>query len=597
MVKLVFHEGVSMADVVDSQTQLIINNIETRNSLEKIVKYSAVSDKEKRITNIPEILWAGTSMSDQHLDKSKLERKTKTNVDKLKTFTITRKDGKKNPSLNADELVPEALKIKKYDILVLELGVNEIANLNIQKKSDELREEMIQKMENLFLLATKWTVEYPGLKVVLLDRLPRLDSITRAHLGRGADKAMVRIWEENGRPSNIVLESLGLQVNSEQEKEEVFGRHGSGRSFGIDLRGEAGGREFTFRAERLLSRVLGERREEEEERLSGALRRRAEERRKAVIERKKVENRRVEEESRAEEKRRAQGERKRSDKERRADERRRTDEKKRAEEKVRVRKEEKTRAKQRSDAERRNRERRIEERRRYEEKRKEDKKKTEEKIRRQAILKQREEDSKKIINENRRREDERRRNEESRAERMRRSDEGQEGEYEARRRAREARHSRQEEDRKPRDLGSRGQREEMRPRGLGGRTWGHEEERRPRGLVSRGQEEAPVVRRQRLSEGDYEERRRVREARHAGHEEEERVRPREGKIVRRGHKEEERRVDSTRPQGRPLGRGERRGEEERRGQEAWYSLHYPPLSRAGNGRRGAAPAPRVRAWA
>ena len=69
-------------------------------------------------------------MSDQHLDIDKLQKKTGTQVDKLKTFTITREDGKINPNMNAEEMVPKALKSQTYDLLVLELGVNEISNLN-----------------------------------------------------------------------------------------------------------------------------------------------------------------------------------------------------------------------------------------------------------------------------------------------------------------------------------------------------------------------------------------------------------------------------------------------------------------------------------
>ena len=124
------------------------------------------------------------------------------------------------------------------------MGVNKISNLNT-------------KMEKLFRMALQYITDYPDLRVVLLHRLPRLDSTNRARLSREADKAMTRIWEENGRPVYIILESLHLQVNSVKEKEEVFGRHLGNKGFGIHLRGVSGSKEFTYRAARLLLKVLG----------------------------------------------------------------------------------------------------------------------------------------------------------------------------------------------------------------------------------------------------------------------------------------------------------------------------------------------------
>ena len=112
-------------------------------------------------------------------------------------------------------------------------------------------------MEKLFHMALQYITDYPDLRIVLLHRLPRLDSTDRASLSREADMAMTRMWEENGRPVNVILESLHLQVNSAKEKEEVFGRHMGNNGFGIHLRGVAGSKEFTYRAARLLLKVMG----------------------------------------------------------------------------------------------------------------------------------------------------------------------------------------------------------------------------------------------------------------------------------------------------------------------------------------------------
>ena len=64
-------------------------------------------------------------------------------------------------------------------------------------------------MEKLFHMALQYITDYPDLRVVLLHRLPRLDSIDRANLSREADMAMTRVWEENGRPVNIIKAACG----------------------------------------------------------------------------------------------------------------------------------------------------------------------------------------------------------------------------------------------------------------------------------------------------------------------------------------------------------------------------------------------------
>ena len=93
--------------------------------------------------------------------------------------------------------------------------------------------------------------------MVLLNLLPRLDSVIRSELSRRANQDMARLWEENGRLDNIVLESLNLQVGLAREREEVFGRKLGTKGFGIHLRGKFGKQEFTYRAVKLLQKVLG----------------------------------------------------------------------------------------------------------------------------------------------------------------------------------------------------------------------------------------------------------------------------------------------------------------------------------------------------
>ena len=364
LVGVVVKENQSVENVVESKTQPTVDNQKT-------------SRKEKE-TNVVErkVLWAGTSLSTQHLDKDALEKKTNTKVDKLKVFTITREEGKKNKDLNAEELVCRALEGKQYDILVLEIGVNEISNLNIMVEKQVLRATMKNHMEKLFHLSLQYITDYPDMKVVLLNRLPRLDSVLRSDLSMWADKDMARLWEENGRLDNIILESLNLQVGSARDKEEVFGRQLGSNSYGIHFRGRAGNMEFTYRAARLLQRVIWC-----ETNIAGTLDTRLKDR---------MEEKRKNVESKEEERKREQ--------KRELEDRKKND----------------TESKRR------------------EQLRDEEKRRNEEKLRRLAAIKKREEDSKRRIQENARKKKMEQQKTKQREEAMRKSDERQEREEEER---------------------------------------------------------------------------------------------------------------------------------------------------------------------
>ena len=297
VLQLVEHKGLTMGHIVESQAKLIIDNLTIHRKVDDMVEPKPKPEEKKEEHRT---LWVGTSLSDQHLDVPQLENKTGGKVDKLKAFTITRNEGKKNPNLNAEELIPKALDSKKYDIIVIEMGVNEISNLKIGLEEHILKEEVHNKMEKLFHMTLQYITDHPNLKVVVLNRLPRLDSTSRASLSREADRAMVKLWEENGQPRNIILESLHLQVGSRKEKEEVFGHHLGNRSYGIHLRGVAGKKEFSYRAARLLLRVLGKG-QVEEKRRAGAGNRGAEKNR--MEDSRKRENTRQEEIKRKEQNR------------------------------------------------------------------------------------------------------------------------------------------------------------------------------------------------------------------------------------------------------------------------------------------------------
>ena len=480
------------------------------------------------------VLWIGTSLSDQHLDAKKLSVKTNTNVKKIKAFTIVAEDGKYKPEMNVEDVANKELEINTYKVVVIEVGVNEVSNLDLRKAPHLLKQEMKKKMEKLHLMAVKMTMKFQGMRVVLLERVARIDSDQRANQARGADQAMWNCWYANGKPENIILEKMKMNVKSREERDEVFGRLGE-RTWkgkfndGIHLLGKYGSKEFTHRACNLLRRVL---------RTEGKESRRFQEvsnvNTRAEVDRKEEKRRKTSEKRKADEKNRRSNER-------RKEERRKLEERKTNDDKLK-RDEERSRYNER---------RRIEDNRRkdeyeriqYERKRDEEKRLDEERIRRLNNINKREEESRRRIRENRLREENRRRREE----RMRKSDEKQKQEmdrkqdYEKRRVERDARHDEIEKEEK-REM----RRERMQPR----YTYAGESSEKLRNLDrAQGRE---------------------REA---------------WREVRRGatysRREERRGAVWDRPMGKR--------EEER---EGYDQNQYPPLKRAGNERWGAPGAPR-----
>ena len=382
------------------------------------------SEETDNVGSRESVLWIGTSLSDQHLDAKKLSLKTNTNVKKVSAFTIVAEDGKYKAEKNVEEVASEELEKNNHQVVVIEVGVNEVSDLDIRKAPHLLKQEMNEKMEKLHLLAVKMTMKYKGLKVVLVERVERIDSDQRANQARGADKAMWSWWEANGKPENIVIEKMKLKVKSKEERDEVFGRLGE-RTWkgkfndGIHLRGKYGSKEFTHRASNLLRRVLGTKGKE--------TRRFPEASKEEASEEETTRNKKEEERRKTEQKKKAVENNKRKKEER----------KKIANEKQKM-DEERSRYYEREIRED-NRRKEEYEKSQYERAKAKDKRLDEEKSRR-------EEESRRRIRENRLKEEMRR----GREERMRKSDERQERErtqdYEKRKVERDARHNKREQE-------------------------------------------------------------------------------------------------------------------------------------------------------
>ena len=497
------------------------------------------------------ILWIGTSLSDQHLDAKKLSMKTNTNVKKVKAFTIFAEDGKYNPEKNVEDVANKELEKKAYDVVVIEVGVNEVSNLDLRKAPLLLKQEMNKKMERLHLMSVQMTMKYQGLRVVLVERVERIDSDQRANQAMWANQAMLSSWEANGKPENIILEKLNLKVKMREERDQVFGRLGertwNGKfNDGIHLRGKDGSKEFTHRAGNMLMRVLGNKAKETRRQVDqkGSI----ENSKRDEIRMKENERRNADERRQADEKEKLSYEKKKEEEWRKVEEKRKRDEKWKMDEE-RSRYDEKRRWR---DEKRKDESRRIS----IETKRAEEKRINSEKIRRQDIINRREEESKRRIRENNLREEKKRAQEE----RMRWSDQRQEHErekrhdYEKRKLEREARHAKREE-------------QEIEEKRFKKRKREKKDERLERMPAFRktSNENSRNLNRHHARE---------REARR-------------GEWRGSSYSRKEGRREETK-EGFYYPRGEGRSEEI---SEGYYEAHYPPLPRAGNGRWGA-PAPR-----
>ena len=139
------------------------------------------SKPNENVTNSTlNVCYVGNSMSN-NLDIDVLEEGTGNKIDRFTAYTVDEDQDAKFKQKNFLRVVPQKLKGKAYNVLVLQGGGIEITNINTTvnpaQNIKHWEQKVFQSSEKLFKLAQQSIIENPGLKVVILKRLARYDPV------------------------------------------------------------------------------------------------------------------------------------------------------------------------------------------------------------------------------------------------------------------------------------------------------------------------------------------------------------------------------------------------------------------------------------
>ena len=199
------------------------------------------------------VLWVGDSHT-KNLDKNILKEYTEAEIDIVTAFTVDADQDAKFKHMNQKAIVPRELQKKKFDILVMQSGCNEISNLNCQAKpqdnSNYWQQVVHQSSEKMFDLAKQCVANFPNLKVVILTRLARYDlpeadpMSIKSKLTEYGNNVFTTLWLQNGCPENIIIfdQKLGCYGELRSKRYGVVGAPGYD---GIHMRGPLATQHYT----------------------------------------------------------------------------------------------------------------------------------------------------------------------------------------------------------------------------------------------------------------------------------------------------------------------------------------------------------------
>ena len=131
-------------------------------------------------------------------------------------------------------------KSEKPDIVVVETGVNEVSNINLMRNPLAAAEEVVI---NLIKVSKSFIKLKPGLKVILLKQVPRMDNAMISKLSSHMNEILERKVKKE-KAKYIKVEDLKIEKN-----EEIFGKKGEegvgGKVDFIHPRGNNGKENFT----------------------------------------------------------------------------------------------------------------------------------------------------------------------------------------------------------------------------------------------------------------------------------------------------------------------------------------------------------------
>lgn len=189
------------------------------------------------------VLVCGTSLCSQALLKDVLKKETGLKVETVKLFTIEG-DGKIKPELNVKEKLENVVTKTKPDILIVECGVNEVNNCEL-KNMKESEMKMENKAEKLAMIMEDISKNNSSLEIIILETLPRNDSMARKKLGATFNRRLKEVSKETKK---VRVKKLDIDIKGKNQI-DVFGDVGEARDNrpcdGYHLRGSKGKSIFT----------------------------------------------------------------------------------------------------------------------------------------------------------------------------------------------------------------------------------------------------------------------------------------------------------------------------------------------------------------
>ena len=207
------------------------------------------------------VTWIGTSIS-KALKKEKIEQDLNVRVTAIKAYCVNEEG--RYPKSNFKAIIPDIVKKKDVDTLVLETGSIEISNMDVnkalmdsKKNINEYKREWFEKAEEvsteLFGIAEEAIAVDENLHVIILKRLPRFDRSSndlikiKSNLSDFANQMYDQLWLRRGCPERIHIVDIKLAGNSQYLKDLICGTVDKPRYDGIHLIGSGASRHFTYR--------------------------------------------------------------------------------------------------------------------------------------------------------------------------------------------------------------------------------------------------------------------------------------------------------------------------------------------------------------
>ena len=252
------------------------NNIkvkQTSGTTKEEIKESKSKNNSPVHKQVKNITWFGTSVS-KALDKKKFEQDTKAEVKFVKALRIKREENPSYPNQNFTDAVSKELENTYPDAIILQGGSVEISNIDMkaalmdtEKDIEKYRAEWAAKVEedsaNLFNIAETAVDQNPGMKVIIVKRLPRFDPISsdpkgiKKQLSKFGNHVFDQLWFKKGCPENIHIVELDLGCSGQGYlKDLIYGLNNSPDYDGVHLRGKGAQRHFTYRAVCATQKIL-----------------------------------------------------------------------------------------------------------------------------------------------------------------------------------------------------------------------------------------------------------------------------------------------------------------------------------------------------